>query len=96
MNVWKPIALIATTGLVVSLGIETAHAMKASQPEPSNLSGPCWDQPNMAAAKSNLESALSYLNRAEHNKGGWRDAAIAATQTAVARTNEGCRYANGH
>jgi len=96
MNVWKPIAIIAMTGLVATLGIQVAWANKATNPEPTNLTGPCFDQPNMAAAKSGLESALGYLQRAEHNKGGWRDAAIASTQQALARTNEGCRYANTH
>ncbi len=96
MNVWKPIAIIATTGLVASIGLQAAYASKPTTPDPQpvTLSGPCFDQPNMAAAKSNLESALTYLGRAEHNKGGWRDAAIASTQTAIARTNEACRVAN--
>lgn len=94
MNVWKPIAIIATAGLVASIGIQTAHANKPSDPQPSTMTGPCFDQPNMAAAKTNLENALTYLNRAEHNKGGWRDAAVQSTQTAIARTNEACRVAN--
>jgi hypothetical protein len=93
MNAWKPIAIVATCGLIASIGIQTAHATKASDPEPSNLAGPCLDQPNMAAAKSSLESALASLQRAEHNKGGWRDAAITSTQAAIARTTEGCRVA---
>ncbi len=94
MNVWKPIAIIATIGLVASIGVQTAHATQSNDPQPSSMTGPCFDQPNMAAAKSNLESALAYLGRAEHNKGGWRDAAIASTQTAIGRTNEACRVAN--
>ena len=94
MNVWKPIAIVATAGLIASIGIQTAHATQATDPQPQTLTGPCFDQPNMAAAKSNLETALTYLQRAEHNKGGWREAAIASTQTAIARTNEGCRVAN--
>ncbi|HEY1955337.1 MAG TPA: hypothetical protein VGH28_06985 [Polyangiaceae bacterium] len=93
MNVWKPIAIVATTGLVVSLGIQTAYANKSSD-EPTNLEGPCFDQPNMAAAKGHLEAALGSLQRAEHNKGGWRDRAMNATNTAIAETNAGCRQAN--
>jgi hypothetical protein len=96
MNVWKPIAIIATTGLIVSIGVQTAHAMKSSDPHPTKVEGACFDQPNMAAAKASLESALNSLNHAEHNKGGWRDAAVQSTQTALARTTEGCRSANGH
>jgi len=94
MNVWKPIAIVATAGLVAVVGAQTAYANKPAEPEPAKLSGPCWDQPQMAAAKANLEAAYSHLLHSEHNKGGWRDAAIAATQTAIARTNEGCRVAN--
>jgi hypothetical protein len=94
MNFWKPVAIVTTVGLIASIGIQAAHATKSSDPQPSTLSGPCFDQPNMAAAKSNLETALTYLNRAEHNKGGWRDAAIASTQNAIGRTNEACRVAN--
>ena len=95
MNVWKPIAIVATAGLIASIGIQSAHATKPpTDQEPQTLTGPCFDQPNMAAAKSNLESALVYLQRSEHNKGGWREAAIQSTQQAIARTNEGCRQAN--
>jgi hypothetical protein len=93
MNVWKPIAILATCGLVGSIGVQVASASQAHDAEPTKVGGACFDQPNMAAAKSNLESALNSLNRAEHNKGGWRDAAIQSTQNAIARTTEGCRSA---
>jgi hypothetical protein len=94
MNAWKPIALCLAVGLVASVGIQTASANKNPDPQPT-LTGPCFDQPNMAAAKGYLESALGSLNKAEHNKNGWRVSAINATQTALNQTNTGCASANG-
>ena len=95
MNVWKPIALCATTALVASLGIQVASANTSSSPNPT-LQGPCFDQPNMAGAKDKLREALAFLNKAEHNKGGWRDKAIASTNEALAQTTAGCNFANDH
>jgi len=92
MNPWKPIALCFAAGLVASIGMQTASANRNPDPQPS-LTGPCFDQPNMAAAKGHLENALASLNRAEHNKNGWRAAAITATQTALNQTNTGCSSA---
>jgi hypothetical protein len=94
MNVWKPIALCFAVGLVASVGIQVASANSSADPHPT-LTGPCFDQPNMAAAKGHLEQAVDSLGRAEHNKGGWRDAAIQSANAALAKTNEGCRVANG-
>jgi hypothetical protein len=93
MNVWKPIALVAVTGLVASLGIQVASASSNPYGQ-SNLTGPCHDQPNMAAAKEKLMEARGFLAKAEHNKGGWRDIAIQSTDAAIAQTNKGCEVAN--
>jgi len=56
--------------------------------------GPCYDQPNMAAALAALQQAKASLDKAEHNKGGWRVAAIEAVNKALAETNRGCAMAN--
>jgi hypothetical protein len=85
MNVWKPVALVAIAGLVASLGAQVASA-----------AGVCRNQPNMQAALEHLRQARAALDRAEHNKGGWRDRAIAATQTALDETNRGCAFADTH
>jgi hypothetical protein len=37
---------------------------------------------------------LSAEANAEHNKGGWRDAAMAAVNKALAEVNKGCAIAN--
>jgi hypothetical protein len=79
MNLWKPIALCSIAGLALSLGTQVSSA-----------AGICHDQPNMAAANAALRSARSYLDRAEHNKGGWRVAAIEATTRALAESDRGC------
>ena len=68
MNVWKPVALVAMAGMVASLGIQIAHADVV-----------CKNQPNMQSALDHLRQARASLDKAEHNKGGWRDRAITAT-----------------
>ncbi len=94
MNVWKPIALCFAAGFVASIGIQVASANKNPDPPPS-LTGPCFDQPNMAHTKGSIEDALTWAAKAEHNKGGWRDRAIAALNTAHNEINNGCNFANG-
>lgn len=84
MNVWKPIALTATVGLVLSVGIQISAA------------GVCHDQPNMANALSSLRAARASLDRAEHNKGGWRVAAIEKTNEAIVEAERGCAFADTH
>jgi hypothetical protein len=85
MNVWKPIALCSLAGLAFSIA-----------PQVSSAAGVCHDQPNMAAANAALRSARSYLDKAEHNKGGWRSAAIDATTKALAESDRGCAFADTH
>jgi hypothetical protein len=95
MNVWKPIALCSTTAFVALIGIQVASAASNSGSQPT-LTGPCYDQPHMAAAKGFIEQALGELDKAEHNKGGWRERAIAAEKKAHEEINAGCAFANAH
>ena len=92
MNPWKPIALCLAAGLVASIGIQTASANKNPDPTPS-LTGPCHDQVHMATALSSLETAKNALQNAEHDKGGWREAALQGTNTAISQTQTGCNFA---
>jgi hypothetical protein len=85
MNLWKPIALCSIAGLALSVGTQISSA-----------SGVCHDQPNMAAANQSLHSARASLDKAEQNKGGWRDAAIAATNKAIVESDRGCAFADTH
>lgn len=86
MNLWKPIALVSLGGLVASIGVQTASA----------AGGVCHDQPNMAAALASLKAARASLEKAEHNKGGWRVEAIKATEAAIKETDKGCAFADTH
>lgn len=85
MNVWKPIAVCALSGLVLSVGMQIASA-----------DGVCKNQPNMQSALDHLRAGRAALDRAEHNKGGWRDRAIAAADNALAETKRGCEFADTH
>jgi hypothetical protein len=88
MNVWKISAITLGAGLIASIGLQTASAQ-------SNA-GNCHNQPNMAAALTGFRAARASLDRAEHNKGGWRDRAIQATDNALRETNNGCAFADTH
>ncbi len=50
----------------------------------------------MAAAKEHLVQARTSLGKAEHDKGGWRAAAIEATDRALRETTRGCEFADTH
>jgi hypothetical protein len=91
MNYWKAIALCSITALVGLVGAKV-HEARADEVE----LGPCHDQPNMAAAVAHLKDARASLDKAEHNKGGWRVAAIEATNKAIAETDRGCAFADTH
>jgi hypothetical protein len=95
MNLWKPIALVSIVGLVTSVSVQFARTAAASAPAPAYF-GVCNDQPNMAAADAQLKAARASLDRAEHNKGGWRVAAIEATNKAIAETDRGCAFVDTH
>ena len=81
MNVLKPIVLCAVAALVISIGVQVAFAR-----------GACGNQPRMQAAIEHLRQARTALEQAEHNKGGWRDRAIQATD----ETNTACAFADTH
>ncbi len=51
-------------------------------------------QPNMQAALGHLEQAKESLERAEHNKGGFRVKAIELTNQAIASVKEGIAMGN--
>ena len=85
MNVWKPIALSAIGALVIAVGGQVALA-----------EGACHNQPNMQAALEHFRQARAALDRAEHNKGGWRDRAIQAADNGIRETTAGCGYADTH
>jgi hypothetical protein len=86
MNVWKVVSLMAVVGSVAIAGIGIARAQAAA----------CNNQPNMSAALSSLRKARGFLERAEHDKGGWRVKAIQSTDVAIRETERGCAFADTH
>ncbi|MGA3123243.1 MAG: hypothetical protein ABSF69_20925 [Polyangiaceae bacterium] len=89
MNAWKAIA--AGSAFAFAFAVAVA-CTPAAPPGPAA----CANQPNMAAAVHSLEVARAWLGRAEHNKGGWREAALVATDTALRETVRGCQFADTH
>ena len=51
------------------------------------------DQPHMRRALEHLRAARAELERAEHNKGGWRIRAINNVEKAIADTENGMKSA---
>ncbi len=87
--VWKLLAAVSVASFVASVAVACTPA---APPGPAA----CNNQPNMASALVSLERARDWLLRAEQNKGGWRDAAIQATDNARGATITGCQYADTH
>ena len=84
MKTWKPVVFGSTAALFLFASVQNARA------------GECHDQPNMAKAMHSLEKAKEDLEKAEHNKGGWRVAAIKHVEDSLKETHRGCEFANGH
>lgn len=82
MNIWKGLSLVAMAASVVIIGYRAAEAQA------------CRNQPNMEGALTALRSARASLERAEHNKGGWRERAIGSTDEALSETQRGCAAAD--
>lgn len=93
IDLWKPIAAcsVALFVTVVACGAPPPPA-----PPPPVGAGVCGNQPNMESALHDLREARGFLERAEHNKGGWRERAIQQTAIAIRETENGCAYADTH
>jgi len=85
MNPWKPTALVSVTACVMSIGYNVASAAPGGT-APSTVQ---VAQPHMQAALSALQHAQSELGQAEHDKGGWREEAVAGVTRAIAQTEKG-------
>jgi hypothetical protein len=93
-NAWKivaacSLAFFATTAAIACGGEEHRAAAPTG-------GGACRGQPNMEGALSELRAARGSLERAEHDKGGWRAKAIEETNVAIRETEKGCAYADAH
>ena len=59
-----------------------------------NIAAARNEQPHMARALEHLRAARAELERAEHNKGGWRARAIRNVDQAINDTQNGMRAAH--
>jgi hypothetical protein len=84
MNRWKITTFLFAGLLVTSIGLNLGQKASAE------------GQPHMRSALSNLEAALSELRSSEHDKGGWRSAAVRSTETAIKETRRGIEFDNHH
>jgi hypothetical protein len=80
IGLWRAATLV----LALALVIVTVLARRAQ----------AVPQPNMEAALGHLEQAKAALERAEHNKGGFRVKALEATNAAIAAVREGINVGN--
>jgi hypothetical protein len=90
MHFWKTLALASTTALFVLVGVQAASASSSSSSAPTVAGA----QPNMDAALAQLREARASLEKAEHNKGGWRVKAIESTDVAIRETQRGIAFAD--
>jgi hypothetical protein len=96
-NLWTPIAACSVAVFAAVLGWGcVVHEYNGPPPAAAGPAEGCGNQPNMAAALHGLRDARGWLDKAEHNKGGWRDRAIQATDNALKETNAGCAFADNH
>ena len=88
---------MSTITRVIAASVIAITAMTVRD-KPVAAQGPaaCNNQGNMAAALAHLRNARGWLDRAEHNKGGWRDRAIQSTNQAIAETERGCAFSDTH
>jgi hypothetical protein len=92
MLLMKPMVLAAAgvVALVVAVApVSAVSNVVLGTPAMASNSN-CNDQPNMSAALTQLRGARASLGNAEHNKGGWRDNAIKATDDAIREASRGC------
>jgi hypothetical protein len=59
----------------------------------TNLGSMRADQPHMTRALEHLRAARAELQRAEHNKAGWRQRALRNVDQAIADTENGIKTA---
>jgi hypothetical protein len=90
---WRTAALASTDRAIT----ETVRGIAFDNHNDASLEPIALDaQPNMEAALVKLREAKAQLQQAEHDKGGWRAAAVAATETAITETVRGIAFANAH
>jgi hypothetical protein len=87
MSIWKVIAIGSSTALAILLACGGGEVV---------VRPAAAGQPNMEAAREHLQSARSFLERSEPNKGGHRERAIELVDRAIGQVNEGIEFARAH
>jgi hypothetical protein len=82
MNLWKPTALVLTSAFALLIGYGVASA-NPGDPKPGPVAG---DYFHMRVALEHLRAARWELVAAEHNRSGWRERAVEATDRAIYET----------
>jgi len=88
---WRASAIAATDKAIAETKRGIAFDNKNSTRDESVALG---SQPNMDGALAQLREARTALENAEHDKGGWRVAALASTDGAIKATRKGIAFAN--
>ena len=86
MNIWK----ISTIGFAAL----SATLIGYAQIPQAQAGDVCKGQPHMRDARLRLREAKSQLDEADHNKKGWRVAALDMTVQAIKAVDEGCEEAD--
>ncbi len=92
MNIVKSAIVVMASTLAVVAGTRIASARAVAD----TATQVAERQPNMEAALARLREARSSLERAEHDKGGWRAKAIEATSAAIRETERGIAFDDRH
>jgi hypothetical protein len=90
MNLWKPLAIVSTSALVFVVGYQAASAGSGGGGSQS-VQG---KQPNMEAALKSSEATIASLEKAEHDKGGWRANALALEKIVQNEIKRGIAFAD--
>jgi hypothetical protein len=94
MNVLTPTLVVFASALAIAPGSHVASARTGASTDTATQV--TERQPNMEAALAQLREARASLERAEHDKGGWRAKAIDATSAAIRETERGIAFDNKH
>jgi hypothetical protein len=94
----KPMVLVAAgvVASVVAVAPVSAVSNLVLGAPAMAASSACNDQPNMSAALTQLRGARAALDHAEHDKGGWREKAVEATDDAIRAAETGCDMSPDH
>lgn len=87
INIWK----VSTIGFAALSAALIGYAQIPS----AEAGDVCKGQPHMREARLRLREAKNQLDQADHNKKGWRVAALDATVAAIKAADEGCEEADG-